>query len=376
MSDLSVRTVRLGDHEQIEGLKSRYELPAYTEAEWRHLYEQSPLLRRRELDWPWGWVLESPDGALHGHLGNVPVEYAHGGRSVAAAAASDWVVEEESRGGDSLRLVLEFFRSNPAELLLNTTATANYARAYAKLGARQPPLTGYDKRLTWPLDRHSVAGAALRKTGRSPAGPLSRAAAAALAPIALVPHAVRIPAAGLNGRVERCREFDARFDAFWERLRDGGGLVCARDAAALDWRYGRGVADGTVWVHVLPDGGDISAYLIAAEVPGGSVSRAQVLDYQDPTPSQRRVAALLGSSLRTARERSAGLYQVAGLPPDEERRFARLGAVRQRVPQFNFYFKAKEPALQSALEQPGGWRPSPYDGDGHCGTPHFFGLAR
>lgn len=373
MSKLTLRPVELGDHERIEALKRRYELPAYTEAEWRHLYERSPLLRRRELDWTWGWVLESADGAVHGHLGNVPVEYAFDGRSVAAAAASDWVVQEEHRG-HSLQLVLAFFRQSGAELLLNTTASSDYARAYAALGARQPPLAGYDRSFVWPVDRRQVAAAAMRKLGRSRDGPLAGLASALAAPVTWIGRMTTASARGLASGVERCREFDARFDAFSERLVAGGGLVCVRDREGLHWRYGRGIAGGGVYVHALsgPDG--ISAYMLAVKVESGGVSRALMVDYEDLEPSRQRAAALLDSVLHRCHEERVGAFYVSGLPADAQRLFSRRGGFSREIPPFGFYFKASDAALQSALGQPGTWSPRPYDGDGLCGTPHFFGL--
>src|SRR5205807_10443771 len=150
MTALSLRPVRADDHGEIERLKRQHGLGAYTREEWAHLFEHNPLFGKRHLDWPWGWVLESPDGILHGHLGNVPVEYSFGGRTIAAAAASDWVVEQEHRA-QSLQLVLHFFRQSAAELLLNTTASENYGRAYEKLGGRRPP-GDYDRHVMWPVN--------------------------------------------------------------------------------------------------------------------------------------------------------------------------------------------------------------------------------
>jgi len=116
MSDVAVRLIRPEDYEQIERLKRPYDwLGSYTREDWLRLYERNPLLRTRALDWPWGWALES-DGRLLGHLGNVPLEYAFGDRSLVAAAASNWVVDPAARG-HSLQLVLHFFRQTQADLL-------------------------------------------------------------------------------------------------------------------------------------------------------------------------------------------------------------------------------------------------------------------
>jgi hypothetical protein len=373
MTALSLRPVRADDYDEIERLKHQHGLGAYTREEWSHLFEHNPLLRKRHIDWPWGWVLESPDGTVHGHLGNVPVEYSFHGRTIAAAAASDWVVEQDHRG-QSLQLVLQFFRQSAAELLLNTTASENYGRAYEKLGARRPP-GDYDRNVMWPVNRRAFAAAAIRKLGLPSNAVIRELLAAGLVPVTAFR---RVAAAiGRTGAplVDVCHTFDTRFDAHWERLRSREGLVCVRDAEALRWRFGRGVASGDVWVHAIADGGSVSAYVILAKAAAGGVTRVRLIDYQDTATHHSRVAALFTSVFERCRDESIDAVQAAGVAPENRRWLVTLGGLVRRMPPMMFYFKAVEPELQAALEQPGGWMPGPFDGDGHCGTPAFFGVG-
>jgi hypothetical protein len=87
------------------------------------------------------------------------------------------------------------------------------------------------------------------------------------------------------------------------------------------------------------------------------------------------MAALLASVLRRCRDEAIDIVHAVGLPPAIRRRCVALGGYARRMPPLMFYFKATDPELQSALEAPGGWTPSPYDGDGHCSMPAYFGLA-
>src|SRR5207247_10709656 len=148
------------------------------------------------------------------------------------------------------------------------------------------------------------------------------------------------------------------------------------DAEALHWRFGRGVANGDVWVHTLGGHDRVSAYIILIRASDGGLERVRLVDYQDRGPTMSRTAALLASVLERCRDEAIDVLHAVGLAPAARRRFVALGGYPRRMAPLMFYFKAAAPDLQPALEAPGGWSPSPYDGDGHCGTPAFFGLAQ
>lgn len=77
------------------------------------------------------------------------------------------------------------------------------------------------------------------------------------------------------------RDFDARFDALWDRAQATGDLgykiACRRTAALLRWRFGRQPGSGIAIAALVARGtGELAAYAIVK--PGGAGEIAQLVD--------------------------------------------------------------------------------------------------
>jgi hypothetical protein len=159
---VNLREATPADYHQIQALDARYHLGTLTEIEWQHLYEGSPFAARCGFAWPLGWVLETPEKVIVGHIGNVLVEYSLNGQGLVGASANRWVVDSDFRK-HSTELAKKFFAQPPVDLFLNTTATWPSGRAFGRLGALKPPVKAYDRAIFWVLGHPAFVSSLLTK---------------------------------------------------------------------------------------------------------------------------------------------------------------------------------------------------------------------
>jgi hypothetical protein len=361
----TIREASFADYGQIEALKARHRLSGYTDARWRHIYEHSPLLTRRHLPWPIGWVIETDDRKIVGHLGNTPLEYEFDRRPLVCAAASLWVVDEAYRNL-SLALVGKFFGQPGVDLFLNTTAVQLAGRVFEKLGMKRPPVAAYDRTVFWVLDHEQFLSGLLAKKRL-------RAARLLTHPLAGLMHAAeRItgrdrPVSASGGPVEFCSGFDERFDQFWETLRSQRkGLLCVRDRANLDWRFQEALANGAAWVLAAGDGTDLRAYAVCLrqDSPDIGLKRMRLADFQCAEGHADTLAAILAATLARCRSEGIHMFEVVGFGAEKKTQIEALAPYRRQLPSWMFLYKAREAGLTKTLENSPAWDPCTYDGDG------------
>ena len=361
----TVREASFADYEQIEALKARHHLSGYTEARWRHIYENSPLLRRQERTWPIGWVIESDDKKIVGHLGNTPLEYEWDNKPLIGAAGSLWVVDEEHRGR-SLTLVRKFLRQPNVDLFLDTTATRVAGRVFEKLGMKRPPVPGYDRTAFWVLDRERFVASFLDWKRVQAPRILTRPLAGMMAAAEKITGRSRLMA-GADEPVEFCAQFDERFDRFWKILRSQRpGLLCVRDRENLNWRFQEAVGTGAAWVLAAGDTTTLRAYAICLRQDSLDIGlkRMRLADFQCAEGFPDALPAILSAALARCRREGIHMFEVVGFGAETKARIEALAPHRRQLPSWMFIYKAQDAVLARQLENPAGWDPCTYDGDG------------
>ena len=104
-----------------------------------------------------GWVLETAQGIV-GYLGNVPMLYQFGGRTLVAANAAGLVVEPAYRAR-CIVLLDSFYRQRDVDLFVTTHGTASVISQSKALRAKALAQHDYDKVLFWVLDAHQFSKA-------------------------------------------------------------------------------------------------------------------------------------------------------------------------------------------------------------------------
>ncbi|MCX6910231.1 MAG: hypothetical protein NTY01_19610 [Verrucomicrobia bacterium] len=361
----TIREASFADYGQIEALKARHHLSGYTEARWRHIYENSPLLNRRRLSWPIGWVIETGDKKIVGHLGNTPLEYEFNHKPLVGAAASLWVVDEEHRN-QSLALVGKFFGQPGVDLFLNTTAVQLAGRVFEKLGMKRPPVPAYDRTVFWVLDHGRFLSSLLAKKRIASPRLLTRPLAALMVAAESVAGKGRLVSAA-GGPVEFCACFDGRFDRFWEGLRSQcGRLLCVRDRKNLDWRFQEALASGAAWVLAAGDPTNLRAYAVCLrqDSPDIGLKRMRLADFQCAEGHLDALAAILSAALARCRSEGIHMLEVVGFGAEKKARLEALAPYRRQLPGWMFLYKAPDACLARELENPSVWDSCTYDGDG------------
>ena len=68
---VTLREVELADYGQLESIKARFSMKPFTADEWRHVYAGSTLISQFDLKRPIGWVIETAEKTIGGHIGNL-----------------------------------------------------------------------------------------------------------------------------------------------------------------------------------------------------------------------------------------------------------------------------------------------------------------
>ena len=174
---VALRGAEFSDYPQIAEVTARCGLRIRDYEEWLHVWLNNPEYRH---GWPIGWVLENRAGRIVGSVGNIPLRYELGGRSLLASAGRSWVVDEEYRGYAML-LLDEFFNQPGVDLYFNTTVNRHAVEAFRMFDSPEVPRGQWDRSAFWITGYRGFAASALRAKGWKLAAPLSFPAGAARA---------------------------------------------------------------------------------------------------------------------------------------------------------------------------------------------------
>ena len=365
---VTLRTVELVDHAALELLKARYKMAPSSEHEWRHMYEGSALPASLDFAWPIGWVLETPEGVIVGHIGNVPIEYSFAGRIMVAASASCWVVDVDYRKSSS-DLSKKFFAQTGVDLLSNTTATWPSGRAFERLGAIKPPVAAYDRSAFWIIDHQKFASSLLIKKKLPLPQVLALPVGAVLSAVSWMRNIGRCHPRQ-HTYISEVNTIDERFDRFWEKLRaQPNRLLCVRDRAAVAWRFDRPVRAGNAWIfsyeHALRDLAGYAVFL-RQDSPEIGLRRIRLVDFQSEGDGAKFLHDAIEVALSRCHTEGIHVLESIGFGNVRRKQIDALAPYQRQLPSWMFWYKVSDqnPELAKALLNPDVWDPCTYDGDG------------
>lgn len=361
-----LREAHITDGEAINEVKRRNGL---TTEPWAWLWRDNPALAAFSSGIPPGWVLERA-GLTVGYLGNVPLRYSYGGRTVTVAAARGFAVDPAFRS-HSIRLAAAFLSQTKAQLLLNTSANVPTSRIFGALRAQKIPQPDYDRALFWVLRPAGFLSSVFRRLGRRPA--VARGAGWMLAPALRAEMILkrRTPPAGDGAiQVERVppQQAGEEFDEFWQRTLSErpACLLAERSRAALRWRYGHPAAVARRAVILAARrAGRVAGYAVVTreDSPDIGLDRSRVVDLIAERDDAGVVDRLLGAAHEHARADGSHVLEVIGFPAGIRQRLGASHPYVRQLPSWQFWYKAVDPALAPALARAEGWYGNSYDGD-------------
>jgi hypothetical protein len=358
---IELREARFQDYQAIAALEAAQGLVSKPADEWRRLWAGNPCYREIGPRWPIGWVLEDGERIV-GCLTNIPLSYTFRGRKLLAAAGRGWSVEDQYRGY-ALLLMDEYFRQENVDLFLTNTVNGKAAEAFGTFGSLRVPAGDWSSAAFAVTGHRGFAESALRIKGI----PLARALSY---PAALVLSlkdrftAKTIPQSDIA--VAFARDFDQRFDNFWEVLSQRSeALLAVRTREVLKWHFSASLDKDSLWVLTAARNGNIEAYAVfqRRDEPKYRLKRMRMVDFQACDWPDQYCSALLRRAYRECRAQGIDVLEHVGCDLEKTRIFDQFAPYRRKLPSWSFFYLAKNSELAEHLSQPEAWAPSSYDAD-------------
>jgi hypothetical protein len=358
---VELREARFDDYEGIAALENSQGLASKTFDEWRRMWTANPCYQSLGARWPIGWVLVD-DGRVVGCLCNIPLPYVFQGRPLLVAAGRGWAVEEQYRGY-SLLLMDAYFSQENVDVFLNNTVNDKAAEAFTTFGSLRVPSGEWSTAAFTILGYRGFAESALRIKKIPQHRLLSYAAGLALS---LKDRFTAKPIPKSDIDVSFAGDFDSRFDAFWERLRDQSkSFLAVRSSEVLRWHFGASLEQERIWILTATTDGRIAAYGIfqRRDEPQYGLKRIRMVDFQASGDHDRYCAALLLRALDECRARDIHILEQIGCDLHNTRVFEAAAPYRRKLASWSFFYSAKNEELAGHLSRAEAWAPSAYDGD-------------
>lgn len=360
----AVREATLEDYAEIASLQSRNGITARRRSDWSSLWTANPAYAERRPR-PIGWVLEDTDGSIGGYLGNLPLEYRLGSRTIRAATSYSWVVEPALRG-QSLTLLHRFLKQPDVDLFVCTTPNGIAEKVLRAFHFSRAPSGSWDRAGFWITNYRGFA----RSTLLAAPVPLSHRLARPLAAALCLTDIFRFdPGKGEAGDAdfELCGGFDSRFDEFWQESlsENRDRLLAVRTRQTLEWHFREGLARKQVSILAASGNGRLVAYAIIdrQDNPALELKRLRFADFQALRGYERLLRPAVAWMLRRCRREQVHVAEVVGCWLDRFRTPGCLPLHHRRLRSWLFYYLTYDPALGEQLKDPGIWAPSSYDGD-------------
>jgi len=361
-----VREVSLTDYEQIAALQSRNGLTARSYEDWITLWQDNPVYRQRERQWPMGWVLEAEHRVITGWVGNIPLAYQFRKRRLCAATPWSWVVDGSHRGYGML-ILNRLLRQKHVDLFVCTNVSSASEPFTARLRFSKVPLGAWNKSAFWITNYRGFMRIALK----AKAVPLAQAMVYPLS-AALVSWD-RCNGGWMRSRrslsnIERCWEFDSRFDSFWDELQrqNENVLLAVRTRETLTWHFRKALLQQRVWILAVHKGPRLVAYAIfdRQDNPAIGLRRVRLVDFQALNGSEDTLLSALSWMLHECRAEGIHLLEILGCWLKRPGLPRVVAPFYRTMPSWSYYYKATDQNLIAKLRDPRVWAPSSFDGDG------------
>jgi hypothetical protein len=361
-----LREVRFEDYPQVAALVSKFDLQMESYEDWAHLWTDNPAYREIKGKFPMGWVLENPEGAIAGYLGNVPLHYEFEGKLLLAATTRAWVVDTPYRSFSTF-LLATYFQQRNVDLFLSTTVNSLSEAAYRTFQGIPAPRGAWDRTLFWITNYRSFVESFLHNKGRALAAPLSYPLSLGLF-LRDQLKGSRLPGANA-AKVLPCTAFDDRFDSFWATLRQKKSklLLGVRSRDTLAWHFKFALQQNRVWIFTIEDSTGLTAYSIflRSDHPPIGLTRMRLVDFQclNAERSMELLTAMLHAAANRCRQESIQMLELVGFTPEVEKALESASPHRRALSSWLYCYKTSNPQLDERLKNPAFWEPSLFDGD-------------
>jgi len=360
-----IREAVFADYPQISSLESRYGLNPRTFEEWSHLWTGNPVLRGRP-NWKIGWVIETGDAEIVGHIANVPTACEFQGRRLLAASGRGLVVDERYRSY-AFPLFSQFFNHNEADLILNTTVNSHGLHLHELFHCERVPTGAWNEAVFWITDYGNFA-AKLAATKSLPLPNLWSVPLSALLSVKDAFHTKPTQALPSGYELNVLNHFDDSFDGFWEQLRQrqNGSLLSVRSSETLNWHFEFPLKQKSAWIVTITNKSQLVAYAIFLRQDNHetALKRMRLVDFQTLEDGAELLVPMLSVALQKSLAQGLHMLEAIGFSGETRRVLSQTAPHRRELPCWLYFYRAKDKHLARSLQDPAVWNPSPFDGDG------------
>lgn len=335
--------------------------PAKIRMLWNWLWEENPYYTHFNKELFYGWVMED-QGRIVGFFGCLPRVYHLNQAVIPVAVATRWGVEKPYRTHTHL-LSDAFFRDNPIDLKITTTAIKPTTRIFDKYGGTGVPVAQIGRVLMVPIDPAVLIDFAVNGATKWKA---------ALGKLVSLPFRLINPVAFSQRRIPPDENFqevalEALGDDFGNFcktfLEQTSGLVATRSPDLVRW-YFRGSADrNPVKCFVYRDRARITGYAVLSDEPAkgfAKLKRYKVVDLITLDPALRK--QMVQQLIRRSRLDGAHVLEFHLMGMLDRSELPAYTLSRKPV-QFPAYYQCTDPGLLRELQPPDHWHVSPFDAD-------------
>jgi hypothetical protein len=358
---IEFREARFQDYQGIAALEASQGLVSKPADEWRRLWSGNPCYEEIGPRWPIGWVMEQGDRIV-GCLTNIPLTYSFRGRKLLVATGRGWTVEDQYRG-HALMLMDEYFNQEDVDLFLTNTVNGKATEAFSAFGSSRVPVGDWETASYTVTDYRGFARSALRSRG-IPLGRLLSYPAGLLLSLKDRFTAKAIPGTDID--VAITRDFDQRFDSFWEMLSQrSDALVAVRSREVLKWHFGASMDKKSLLILTAARNGNLDAYAVfqRRDEPRHGLKRMRMVDFQACDWPDQYCAALMLRAYEECQAQGIHVLEHVGCDLEKTRIFDKSAPHRRKLPSWSFFYSTKDAELAEDLAQPEAWAPSSYDAD-------------
>ncbi|MFJ6023017.1 N-acetyltransferase [Brevundimonas sp. NPDC092305] len=351
---MNLRPVLLSDLAGVQALHRQVGWPARSPAGWRWLFDNPA---RTELGAPAGWVVETGDGALTAHVGNLVHRFRLGERTLHGATGFSIIVSPAAKGAS--RKLIRTFLSQPGVFAAYTlNANALSQPIYPLFGMQAWPAETHALKLSWPVDLAPLAvSRALKLALKIAPGPVSGMGEQLMN--GRLGREARFSLPEGVTRLDRPHE-SSRYAAFWEALAADGALLADRSPAALAWRLADPDQTLPPLVLAFERAGRITGYAMAMLAKTNILEPPvlEILDLQALADEPDAIPTLMTALTGAARPLGAAKVRLQVMSP---RLLERLGPWTETARREGGWGHCH---VQFAPDAPVNlWSPTPWDGD-------------
>lgn len=363
-----LREAQFSDLEGVMELRRRWGLSADSPENWDRLWRRNPALAQIPCKPAIGWVLEA-EGRVVGYLGNIPLLYHYGDRTLTAVTGSGLVAEPAYRAA-AVSLNAAFYRQKSVDLYLTTTAIGTVGKMAQAFKSVPLPQADYDSMLFWVLQPHAFAKVVMKKLELKAtlSGLGGMLTSLAVGTDTVVRRRRPSPdSTTLAVKDIAVHEIGDDFQGLWtQKLKEPPRLLADRSPATLRWHFDFPGDRGSARVFCCYKKGELAGYAVIRHEPPNSVNglrRSIIADMLVREDDPAVIRSLWLAAYDHAHKAGSHIFEILGFPASIRRLCAQWHPYLRKYPECPFFYKAADPALHTTLSDGMAWYASPFDGD-------------